>query len=429
MKNPILLCLSALCAMSMFTACGNDEDPKVPGEALPEKTYTVANGLNITVDGEEAYGQAVTFTPGNGGSATITIAGQGLDLSSLIGGIMRSDNTPGMLLPTASVIPGSVQVTVPVVLEGDSDNVTFSGNYETEYCSFAYAGMMTADAMALDVKNVVLKNTTLAGTYDMNDFDDLYYNVCRMEWYSENNVQAELYPGTVIPLPMKAMLMFMLGGYELVEVDGEKMNVLNALNAVIKSVTLGNDGSVIAEYGDTGVAGLPVKTSAKGLAQYVVTSDNQMRLILNPYAIIAASAGDNSRAEGEGEIDPSVLLEKLLPVAENLLPKLIPLLSQGIPVSYGPALVQDEEDDSEMVPSDDPNFVSFYLDTNTLLPILKDIAPLLGDDDVVNFIVQAASQDPDMGFMAGMLPPILKSLPDVINTTSKIELGLNLQKR
>lgn len=123
MKNPILLCLSALCAMSMFTACGNDEDPKVPGEALPEKTYTVANGLNITVDGEEAYGQAVTFTPGNGGSATITIAGQGLDLSSLIGGIMRSDNTPGMLLPTASVIPGSVQVTVPVVLEGDSNIV------------------------------------------------------------------------------------------------------------------------------------------------------------------------------------------------------------------------------------------------------------------------------------------------------------------
>lgn len=198
---------------------------------------------------------------------------------------------------------------------------------------------------------------------------------------------------------------------------------------MIKSVTLGNDGSVIAEYGDTSVAGLPVKTSAKGLAQYVVTSDNQMRLILNPYAIIAASAGDNSRAEGEGEIDPSVLLEKLLPVAENLLPKLIPLLSQGIPVSYGPALVPDEEDDSEMVPSDDPNFVSFYLDTNTLLPILKDIAPLLGDDDVVNFIVQAASQDPEMGSMAGMLPPILKSLPDVINTTSKVELGLNLQKR
>lgn len=34
-----------------------------------------------------------------------------------------------------------------------------------------------------------------------------------------------------------------------------------------------------------------------------------------------------------------------------------------------------------------------------------------------------------MGSMAGMLPPILKSLPDVINTTSKVELGLNLQKR
>ena len=136
-----------------------------------------------------------------------------------------------------------------------------------------------------------------------------------------------------------------------------------------------------------------------------------------------------NRAEGDAEIDPSVLLEKLLPVAENLLPKLIPLLSQGFPVNYGPALVPDEVEDDLMVPSTDPNFVSFYLDTNTLLPILKDIAPLLGDDDVVNFIVQAASQDPDMGFMASMLPPILKSLPDVINTTSKVELGLNLQKR
>ncbi len=423
--------MSALCALSLFTACRDDDDPKVPGEALPEKTYTVANGLNITVDGENAYGQAVTFTPGTGNNATITLAGEGLDLSSLIGGIMMADNSaaPGLMLPTASVIPGSVEVKFPVALNGDSDNVTFSGNYEAEYCSFDYEGKVTADAMALDVKNIVLKNTTLAGTYDLKDNDEKYFNVCRIEWDSESKLMVDMGFGVPIPFEMKAMLAVMLGGYELVEIEGEKVNVFNALNAVLKSVTLGNDGSVVAEYGDTEVEGLPVKKSAKGLAQYVVTSDNQMRLILNPYAIIAASADAENRAEGDAEIDPSVLLEKLLPVAENLLPKLIPLLSQGFPVNYGPALVPDEVEDDLMVPSTDPNFVSFYLDTNTLLPILKDIAPLLGDDDVVNFIVQAASQDPDMGFMASMLPPILKSLPDVINTTSKVELGLNLQKR
>lgn len=433
MKISKFMCISALCAMSLFTACSSDDDP-VPGSSIPAKTYTMGNGLEITVDGATAYGQAVTFTPGQGNAATVTIAGQSLDLSSIIGGAMtasKADSPSGLTVPTASVIPGSVKVDIPVTLEGGKDNATFAGSYTADYCTFSYSGEVSAESMTLDIKDVTLLNTTLAGTYDLKSFDDKYYNICRMEWDSEKGALVELWPGAQMEFPMKAMMAMILGGYDLVEVDGQKMKVFEALEAVLKSVTLGTDGSVTAVYGDTKAAGLPDVTSAKGLVQYVVTSDNQMRLILNPYAIIAASTASKADADEpeQSELDPSVLLPKLMPVAEKLLPRLIPLMSQGIPVCYGPALVSDEDDSDKMVASSDPNFVSFYLDTDFLLPILKDVAPLLEDEDVINFIVAAASKDPEMGSMAGMLPTILKSLPDVIDTTSKIELGLDLQRR
>lgn len=430
MKIRVLSCISALCVLGMFSSCKSDNDP-VPGGSLPAKTYTSADGLEITVDGETAYGQAVTYTPGVDATATITITGEGLDLSSIIGGATTTKATPapGLLVPTASIIPGSVKVDIPVTLEGDENNATFAGSYATDYCTFSYSGKVSAEGLTFDVADVKLKNTSLAGTYDLKPNDGVYYNIFRMEWYSDEKVQVELAPGFAFPMEMKGMLAIMLGGYELVPVNGEKMKVFDALNAVLKSVTLGEDGSVTAVYCDTAVDGLPEKTSVKGLAQYVVTSDHEIRLILNPYAIMAATPASKADEGGEEELDPSVLLEKLLPIAENLLPRLMPLMSEGIPVCYGPALVPDPEDDSKMAASTDPNFVSFYLDTDFVLPYLKEVAPLLNDDEVVDFIIKAASQDPEMGSMAGMLPPILKSMPAVINTTTQLELGLNLERR
>lgn len=424
---PLMAVVGALC---LFTACSDDDDQVMPGDGLEAKVYTTGDGLTITLNGDAAFGQTVTFTPGQNGNATLTLKGAELNIGELIGGAMTAaDNAPaGFSIPTASMIPGSVQVDIPVQLAFDKDGVnTFSGTTSTDYCTFAYAGKVTSSELTLNVTDLKLKNSSLAGTYDVPEFDDKYYNLARMEWDSPKNVSVELFPGYAMELPLKTMLVMTFAGYELVEVDGQGMNLFDALTAVLKSVSLGEDGSVTAVYGDTKKAGLPETTSPKGLAQYVVTSNNQIRLYLNPSAIIAASAS-KAGEDDEASDELATLLPKLLPVLENLLPRLTPLLAEGVPVCYGPAL-EDPDGYGNMVPSSDPKSVSFYVDDKLLLPILKEVAPLLKDEDVLNFIVKAASSDPTMGEMAGMLPGILTSLPDVIETTTKIELGLNFKKQ
>ena len=100
------------------------------------------------------------------------------------------------------------------------------------------------------------------------------------------------------------------------------------------------------------------------------------------------------------------------------------MLQNGIPVHYGKRLTDDQDNETEI-----ENELSFYLGTETLLPILKLAAPLLSDEDIINAIVDAASKDPNMGMMAAMLPNILKQLPKSIEKTSKVEIGINLNRR
>lgn len=431
-KAKLVTIMAVIGGMSLFTACSDDDDyVQMPGDGLTAKTYTMADGLDVTLNGDVAYGQTVTFVPGQNGNATITIKGADLNINDLMGGASAAaDAQVGLTFPTASLIPGSTTVEIPVQLSLDNGVNTFSGTSATEYCTFDYTGSVTPESLSLDITGLKLKNTSLAGTYDLPEMDDKYYNITRLEWDSEEQASVELSPGFAIKLPMKALFVMMFYGYDLVEIDGEKMKVFDALCKVLKSVTFGEDGSVTAVYADTKTPGLPEIVSPKGLAQYVVTSDNQIRLILNPSAIIAASASKaaDDSAEGSGNDDLASLMPKLLPVIENVLPKIMPMLSQGIPVNYGPALL-DEDGDNVTTPSDNPNYKSFYLDTNTLLPLLKDISPLLKDDEVIAVISNLASQDPAMGGMASMLPGLLKSLYGVIDTTSKVEIGLNLMKR
>ncbi len=77
----------------MFTACSNDDDPAMPGASIPAKTYTAADGLTLKLDGTEAAGQIVSFTPSNDGKATLSIKGAPLDISSIIGGMMGGEQS------------------------------------------------------------------------------------------------------------------------------------------------------------------------------------------------------------------------------------------------------------------------------------------------------------------------------------------------
>ncbi len=194
------------------------------------------------------------------------------------------------------------------------------------------------------------------------------------------------------------------------EASGKNVSLLQTYTMLLNNVTFGEDGSVTALYTDLDAETPGQVEAPKGLAQYVVADDNTIRLFLDPYAIIKATMA-RSRA-----IDTTAMIE-------GLLTQLIPMLSNGVTLHYGAALLDPEGNVNE-----DANVKSFYLGTETLLPILETVKPLFADEDFVNSIIEIAGSNPDMGAMAPMLGGILKSMPEIIDTTSKIEIGVNLSK-
>ncbi len=181
-----------------------------------------------------------------------------------------------------------------------------------------------------------------------NAFDQL-----RVKWQAEK--QVELMPGYA-ECPVETILgmtfvMPILPGEE----SGKNVSLLQMYTMLLNNVTFGEDGSVTALYTDLD-AETPGRAEApKGLAQYVVADNNTIRLFLDPYAIIKATMTlARSRA-----IDTTAMIE-------GLLTQLIPMLSNGIPLHHGAALL-----DRRQRQRGDANVKSFYLGTETLLPILR----------------------------------------------------------
>lgn len=415
MKKHFALALAVMGTAFVFTSCSDDkDDPIVPGESLVAKTYTASEGLVLNVDGTATTGQTVDFTPATDGTAKLTIKGEALDITSLIPDMSARDAAPALSFPTSCVIPGSAEASFTVTLTGDADKATFTGSSDTEYCTFSYSGEVSKDAMTLNLSDIKLKDTSMAGTYNTHAYEDKIFNELRAYWVSDKKIEVF---GSEMDVNAVINVAFALTKLEF----GDKTLPIPALlPEVLKSVTFGEDGSITAKYTDTEVEGMPVKDSPKGLARYVVKDDHTLLVFLDPQAIIATamSAASKSRA-----IDINALLE-------GLITNVVPMLANGVPVNYGARMSDLLLNDGTYSPvyDTDANAVSFYLGTETLLPILKTLSPLFTDEDVIQAIVDAASQDPDMGIMAGMLPNILKSLPAVIDGTSQIELGINLYK-
>ncbi|MDE5675610.1 MAG: DUF4925 domain-containing protein, partial [Muribaculaceae bacterium] len=307
----------------------------------------------------------------------------------------RESENPSLALPTAGVLPGSPSLSIPVKLQGDPDNCTFEGSGETDYCTYSYSGSVTEDACEFNLSDVKLKNTSLAGSWTVPALDNNFYNVCRVNWESEKGV--DLWgTGTESPIKDVAAVVF---AFINVQYEGESIPALEMLSKVLHNITFKEDGTLTAEYVDMETG--ETVTAPAGIAQYVITSEGNIRLYLNPAAIIA-----NTVAYVKSRSSRAIDITSL---AEGLMTQLIPMLSNGIPLKYGSAIADNEGNLNE-----DSNVKSFYLDTDTLLPLFKVIAPIFEDKDFIKSLVEEAAKDPAMGGLAGMiLPNVLHENPEV----------------
>lgn len=369
---------------------------------IPQTTFNSENGLQLTYNGAPLLGKKVTFTPDatEATKATLRLEGE-FDLAGILKG-QRSNMTS----PTGpGVFPGSPVTTLSVDLSINGNQCTFSGVSETEYCTFSYAGKVTAGTMDLSFTDVTLKNTALAGTVWKptplaNTEDGGMDEPIHFVWKSGTKAAIEIF-GHPSEIEINDLLLLALRFPLFDDGSGDRVSVEQMLCSVLKDVTLGADGNIVATYMDAANGGTEWVTSPSNMAQYVVTGDNQLLLFLNPQAIMANV--DN--------VEKSVRTVDVGAILQQAIAELYPMLINGVPLTY----------------TKEGNRMKVFLGTDLLLPLMKNIvAPLFEDEEFLNMVIEAMKSDPQFGGMAGMMVPTLKLLPEIIKNTTQLEIGLDL---
>ena len=371
---------------------------------IPQTTFNSENGLQLTYNGAPLLGKKVTFTPDatEATKATLRLEGE-FDLAGILKG-QRSNMTS----PTGpGVFPGSPVTTLSVDLSINGNQCTFSGVSETEYCTFSYAGKVTAGTMDLSFTDVTLKNTALAGTVWKptplaNTEDGGMDEPIHFVWKSGTKAAIEIF-GHPSEIEINDLLLLALRFPLFDDGSGDRVSVEQMLCSVLKDVTLGADGNIVATYMDAANGGTEWVTSPSNMAQYVVTGDNQLLLFLNPQAIMANV--DN--------VEKSVRTVDVGAILQQAIAELYPMLINGVPLTY----------------TKEGNRMKVFLGTDLLLPLMKNIvAPLFEDEEFLNMVIEAMKSDPQFGGMAGMMVPTLKLLPEIIKDSIGDRFGLNSGK-
>lgn len=399
-KNLFYYLFAVICTIGLFTSCSDDDEKVV--NPIPQTTFNSENGLQLTYNGAPLLGKKVTFTPDatEATKATLRLEGE-FDLAGILKG-QRSNMTS----PTGpGVFPGSPVTTLSVDLSINGNQCTFSGVSETEYCTFSYAGKVTAGTMDLSFTDVTLKNTALAGTVWKptplaNTEDGGMDEPIHFVWKSGTKAAIEIF-GHPSEIEINDLLLLALRFPLFDDGSGDRVSVEQMLCSVLKDVTLGADGNIVATYMDAANGGTEWVTSPSNMAQYVVTGDNQLLLFLNPQAIMANV--DN--------VEKSVRTVDVGAILQQAIAELYPMLINGVPLTY----------------TKEGNRMKVFLGTDLLLPLNKNIvAPLFEDEEFLNMVIEAMKSDPQFGGMAGMMVPTLKLLPEIIKNTTQLEIGLDL---
>lgn len=402
-KNLFYYLFAVICTIGLFTSCSDDDEKVV--NPIPQTTFNSENGLQLTYNGAPLLGKKVTFTPDatEATKATLRLEGE-FDLAGILKG-QRSNMTS----PTGpGVFPGSPVTTLSVDLSINGNQCTFSGVSETEYCTFSYAGKVTAGTMDLSFTDVTLKNTALAGTVWKptplaNTEDGGMDEPIHFVWKSGTKAAIEIFRGhpSESEIEINDLLLLALRFPLFDDGSGDRVSVEQMLCSVLKDVTLGADGNIVATYMDAANGGTEWVTSPSNMAQYVVTGDNQLLLFLNPQAIMANV--DN--------VEKSVRTVDVGAILQQAIAELYPMLINGVPLTY----------------TKEGNRMKVFLGTDLLLPLMKNIvAPLFEDEEFLNMVIEAMKSDPQFGGMAGMMVPTLKLLPEIIKNTTQLEIGLDL---
>lgn len=395
MKKSLLICMfSALAVGTLVTSCSDDNngnEPELIVCPVDGTTFTDVNGLVLTYSGQPMIGKQVVFTPSTTESGKATLVLSGASTGSLPVSLQsKADAT----VPVAGVIPGETSTTIEILYKVDGDKITFDGEDTKDGRVIKYSGEALDGSMTLNLE-VTMPENELAGTsWNLQAYDNVEYQTSPIHFVWEADKKIEIFQGfelTVNEIVLMALRLPVIGG---------EITANDALIQILNEVSFNADGNIVAKYKNN-LTETEYSTSPLNIAMYTVPSASELRVYLNLAQIMAnVSTSPASKATQ-------------MEIMSNLLTMVMPMLSQGVPVSY--TIVDGQ--------------MTAYLNSDVMIPLLKAVSPLFTDPEFIQMIVDMVKNDPTMGAMAGMIEPIIAQLPEVISSTTKFEAGINMVKK
>lgn len=279
--------------------------------------------------------------------------------------LLPSYNLPdiGMLAP--GVIPGEVQTqlsNVPLTLSTDGTSYSFSGTDTSNDRELIYSGEVSADKMTMNVQ-VKMPADGVQGTWSLP-----VANAIAMVWESEGTIDIL---GQSMPTSTVASL---VGTLVVSPMIAERL----------QSLVFHEDGNVVASYMKSGAS--TWQDSPLNLVQYYVKGE-KLYAQLNASAIISLVM--QTRASNISDII-------------SMLPSLISYLSEGIPLNYEKAT---------------DGTLRLTLATDDVKTLLN----LLTLDIISEQLISALPENAQ-----SIVQPIVEKLPDLLSSTTTLEISLTL---
>ena len=421
-KHLFIYALATLVAGGFVASC-SDDDPEIDIPEVPEKpdpepepepepepvvcpiasgtVFSDGLGLDLKYSNAPLLGKQVKFVVSETDATKATLVLSGAKLSA------ESMPIPLPISGNSSVIPGEETTSLNVNLVINGDKVTFEGKDEVAGRIINYKGEGTKTALSLDLQVTMPQSELTNQKFGLLAFKQDKTAPITLNWDS----QAKL---SILGLPQPVQNVLNLVSMIGFPTEGttEKLNINQLLAGVLNTISFLPDGNIQASYKDQPVGG-EWKNSPVNMATYTVDAENKIvNLYINVPQIIAYETAQSKSRAGE-ESDSKKIMAELI---QNALALVNKVLTAGIPVSYE---VKD-------------GVYSFFLDENTLLPILQMIKPVLENEEIMATLMKLikqsiATKDPALAEqLPAIIEPVLKSFPEVINQTKSMRFGLNL---
>lgn len=409
MKRKLIYSLGMLLSMAAVS-CDNDNEPAI--SPIADKTYTGLSALELEYNGQPMVGKTVDYKQ-NGLSATLNFH-SAVSLSSLSPELAELPDFPG-----PGVLPGSPNLELPVSLKPDGDEYEFSGTGETDYVTYSYSGDVKADKLDFEFKNVRLKNQRLANTVwkpaplsaaaDGTGYSSMPFHIV---WETDQPGLLAGFDYSVQDAVTLLLTLPIIPAYN----NTAYMSLSQALASGVRAIAFNPDGNAVVTYLKTANGAAEFSQAPLCMLQYLPLSDSMLKLYVNPTdltGVILTNINNSQKPNIPEHPFGAPATRASIQEITGMLSALLPMVSEGFPMQYNLS----------------ESSLQVYFNSETLIPLLKGvIIPLLADPIIQQSILERLQENPSLQPYKPVIEAFLIATPLILESTTKVELGVNLIK-